>query len=119
MGTELIVHSTLDDTNLIHNIQSTNLARLKQIIRGLIDNGYQIVQDIQQEGEYHSVTFWSFYDREYTRVPRMDHSMILKQLRISVNKIDVRRPDIISTYAVVPTSSRTRKHVRDLIPRRL
>lgn len=119
MRTEVILHSTLDDNGeLTHNIQTTNLARMKQIARLLTERGYQRVEDrIHSEAGYHSIDLWSLEDRTYTRVPRSDHTALQRLLNISVNNLH-QHPRVISSYATLP-SLRTRKSVRPTSPRRI
>lgn len=107
---QLIVHSYIvhPDT-LVHNVQSNNLARLKQARRVLLHHGYQLFEDLQSEGDYHQVTFWSHRDREYTSVPRPTHSRVLRLLGIPVNRIDFQGPTRITTYATVGSLRRMRQ----------
>lgn len=119
MPTEVILHSVLHDTGeLTHNIQTTNHARLKQILRLLQEYGYETIQDhIHSEDGYHTVTLWSYEDRTYSKVPRSEHTTLLRILKIPLNNFH-RYPHIISTYAQLPPL-RTRKPVRATSPRRL
>jgi hypothetical protein len=119
MGTELILHSVLtQDNTLVHNMQSSNRARLEQIVYVMLEHGYEIMEDMRNEGGYHILTFWSLEDRVYTRVPRLEHSRILRLMRVNINKIDANYPHIISTYATVPPL-RTRRPIRSKSPQRL
>lgn len=117
-STELNVHSIINGGNvLIHNIQSTNLARLKQVRRLLMHVGYDVANDIRSEGGYHSVILWSLENITYNQVPKSTHKAILKLLGISLNNLDA-YPHIISTHATV-RFSRTRRRARHLSPSRL
>ena len=116
---ELIVHSYIvNNTELVHNVQSDNLARLKQVKRLLTHLGYDVREDVFSERGYHSILFWSYLDRNYTTVPRRTHSVILNYLKIPKNNIAVQSPNIISTYATV-LQSRTTARRRPSSPVRL
>ena len=93
------------------------MARMKQIVRLLTQNGYEIVGSINTEAGYHYIHLWSLQDRTYTSVPRSDHTALQRLLKISVNNLH-QRPTIISSYANLP-ALRTRKSTRPLSPRRL
>lgn len=95
------MHSLIVNNNqLVHNIQSDNLARLKQIRRLLTEVEYEILTDIRSESGYHVLELWSFENRPYVTVPVRLHGAILRLLGISVFNASVRRK-IISTYATV------------------
>ena len=107
--TDLIVHSIIVNGNeLVHNVQSDNLARLKQIRRLLTEIGYEVMSDIWSERGFHVLELWSFEDRSYTTVPRSPHTRLLKLLGIPVNNAHV-RPNVISSYAVVKPLRTTRR----------
>ena len=115
---QLIVHSIIVNGNeLVHNVQSDNMARLKQARRLLTSVGYEAINDIRSERGFHVVEFWSFENREYTTVPRRPHSMLLRLLRIPVNNAIV-RPNVISTYAHL-RHSRTSRRRRPSSPVRI
>ena len=119
MGTRIIVNSFLQTNNtLVHDVQSTNLARLKQIRRLLTEVGYPIALEIRHEGEWHAVTFDSFEDRLYNSVPRSAHTKVLRLLRIGVNRLSAHYPHVISTDVMVP-HSRTRRRDPTLTPHRM
>ena len=114
---ELIVHSHVTNGNeLVHNIQSDNLARLKQSKRLLLSLGYDVLRDVHSERGFHSVMLWSFEDRPYTQVPLRTHTAVLRLLKIPVNNIATRLPHIISTYANVQHSRTRSKHRRPSSP---
>ena len=118
MGTDVFLHSMLNaNGELSHNIQTPNMARMKQIVRLLTQHGYEIVGSIGSDAGYHYINLWSLQDRIYTSVPRSDHTALQRLLRISVNNLH-QRPTIISSYANLP-SLRTRKSMRPTSPRRL
>lgn len=109
MTIELYVHSHIvNGNNLAHNIQSDNLARLKQAKRLMLHSEYEIMEDIRSEAGFHAFTLWSFLDRNYTTVPRKTHTAILRLLHIPLNKIDARTTQVISTYATVQPLRYTR-----------
>lgn len=117
---ELIVHSHIfNGDELVHNVQSDNLARLKQARRALVDAGYEVRDGVRSARGYHALVLWSREDRAYTTVPRAEHSAVLRVLRISVH--NVQRPVrsiVISTYARVRTS-RNMKNRRPSSPVRM
>jgi hypothetical protein len=93
------------------------LARMKQILRLVLQSRYDVVGSIQSENGYHFINLWSFEDRTYTTVPRSDHTKLQRLLKISVNNLH-QRPNVISSYAKLP-SLRTRKSTRVMSPRRI
>lgn len=118
MGTEVYLHSMLNaNGQLSHNIQTTNLARMKQIRRLLTAKGYEVVGPIHSQAGFHCTNLWSFDDRVYATVPRSDHTALQRLLKISVNNLH-QRPNVISSYATLP-SLRTRKSARAGSPRML
>lgn len=101
---ELIVHTLLQNGDMLHDVQSDNLARLKQTVRTLQSLGYQVVegQGLRSGGGFHAATLWSLEDRVFSRVSRRAHTALLRTLRIPVNQIAVQTTTLISTYATVP-----------------
>ena len=98
MSTDLIVHSQIvNGSDLIHNIQSDNLARLKQVKRKLLHEGYEIHTDVRSESGFHTFGVWSFLNRDYVIVPRVRHSNVLTSVGISKNNIAEQLPHLIST----------------------
>lgn len=108
MPTQLIVHSLLHGSTLLHSVQSDNLGRLEHATRHLLSLGYELRTLLRSEGGYHEVSFFSLHDRDYARVPRSRHSDVLRALRISVNNAHV-TPTVISTYATVRHSRSRRR----------
>lgn len=107
--TDLIVHSIIVNGNeLVHNVQSDNPARLKQVRRLLTEVGYEAMSNIWSQRGFHVLELWSFEDRTYATVPRSDHTRLLKLLGIPANNAHV-RPNVISTYAVVKPLRTTRR----------
>ena len=117
--TDLIVHSIIVNGNeLVHNVQSDNLARLKQVRRLLTEVGYDVMTDIWSQSGFHVLELWSFEDQSYTTVPRSQHRQLLRLLGIPVNNAHV-RPNIISTYAVVkPLKTARRRRPSSPVPMR-
>jgi hypothetical protein len=94
---------------MLHSIQCKNKARLKQLMRVLQENGYNIASDLETIDGVHVVEFWSLVNKTYKRVSRTRHSELLHAMRIPKNRIDSEYPHVISTYTRIPTSSRTRR----------
>ena len=118
MSTEVILHSHLNANGVLtHNVQTTNLGRMTQILRLLRDEGYETMGDIHSERGYHSIHLWSYEDRTYSKVPRSEHTELQRLLKIPVNTLH-QHPLIISSSAKL-RPLRTRKSVRGLSPRRL
>jgi len=107
---DIIVHSVLTPQDeMLHSIQCTNKARLKQLIRVLQESGYEIASGMETFDAVHAVGFWSLVNKTYKRVSRVRHSELLRTLRIPKNRIDSEDTHAISTYTRIPTSSRTRR----------
>lgn len=121
MTTPFLVHSIRNpqDDTLTHNLQSTNRGRLQQATRRLMAEGYEIVLDPWSQDGWHAVTFWSLRNKLYHRASKSAHREVLDFLGIS-DGIDVRTNDLITTEAMVATSSRTlERGARSMSPRRL
>jgi hypothetical protein len=101
----IIVHSAIvNNTELIHNIQCNNVARLKQVRRLMLAGRYELYSDeIYSDCErgLHSFSVWSLADVSYTFVPRFTHVKILDRLHIPAGNVTHKSAGLISTYKVV------------------
>lgn len=93
----------------MHNIQSDNLARLKQSKRLLINLGYEVRRDVDSNDGYHSVHLFSYEDRRYQTVHDRLTLQFCEHSRYLPANVADERPGVISTYATVRHSRNTRR----------
>lgn len=119
---QLYVHSILTqpDRDVVHNVQSDNLARLKQAKKTLESKGYQLFQDVWSEGGFHAFEVWSLGTvAPVSRVSTQKHYALLRTLRIPVRTDTHVTPEVVSTYAAVDVSRTKRRLASSSPPKRL
>lgn len=119
---QLIVHSMLTqpDRDVIHNVQSDNLARLKQAKKTLHSKGYEVFRDVWSEGGFHAFEVWSIGTvAPVSRVSVQKHQALLRTLHIPLRTHTHTTPNVVSTYAAVGVSRTKRRSPSASPPRRL
>ena len=76
----------------MHNIQSQNKNRVKNAKGYLLCRGYDLHTDIVHQNGFYSIQIWSYYNRQYSRVSKRAHMVMLLVMLLVVVLLTVLGP---------------------------